>query len=256
MDRLGKGQRHRKGPWRCCGACGAGLFGRIDSVVCRIRPQWRLHVALSPERQLRRLSLDLRAGVPSVDEDEGVEGKEEMPEESIDAYVASDGFRLQARRLHEQLLWSNPSGVRISSAPMKIMNRPFEGTTLEIWAQCAGAPQVYRGGDGSHICQNSRSRKLATPWMERPCRAGGQRQGRSLASRGQGRSRSCLSSMTAVGPSPAGSVPNERGIARQREGHGAPVSEHQRARRLAERMKLGGRAVRNHLPVDKYSPGG
>ena len=98
--------------------------------------------------------------IPSVDEDEGVEGKEEMPEESIDAYVASDGFRLQARRFHEQLLWSNPSGVRISSAPMKIMNHPFEGTTLEIWAQCAGAPQVYRGGDGSHSCQNKPQSKI------------------------------------------------------------------------------------------------
>ena len=75
--------------------------------------QCDLHDELSVERQLRRLSLDLRGFMPTVDEYAAVEGQSSVPESVIDDFIATDAFRLQVRRYHESILWTNPRGVTL-----------------------------------------------------------------------------------------------------------------------------------------------
>ena len=56
---------------------------------------------------LRRLSLDLTHQVPSYEDYLALDGVSEVPEKTIDDYLASDRFRIVARRFHEKLLWPN-----------------------------------------------------------------------------------------------------------------------------------------------------
>ncbi len=80
-----------------------------DLPVASDGSQCRLHAEVSVERQLRRLSLDLRGRVPSYEELIAVDGLSEVPEATIDAFLDDDSFRLRMRRYHEDLLWPRPS---------------------------------------------------------------------------------------------------------------------------------------------------
>lgn len=114
----------------------------------------RLHDDLSVERQLRRLSLDLRGDVPSYEEYELVEGRDSVPAEVVDQFLASDAFRLQARRYHERLLWSNPAGASLTDNNYTIRSNNM-GPNDPVWLVTdRGIRGGYRGGDGSHRCQN------------------------------------------------------------------------------------------------------
>src|SRR5690349_16475783 len=79
------------------------LTALADGEVCS------LHRDLPVERQLRRLSMDLKGTVPDVAEYDAVAGQAVLPAEVIDEYLASDEFRVQMRRYHESLLWTNPN---------------------------------------------------------------------------------------------------------------------------------------------------
>ena len=112
-----------------------------------------LHREMPIERQLRRLSIDLRGTVPDVAEYEAVAGKAEIPDEVIDGYLASDEFRLQMRHYHEDLLWTNPYtylgdvGFSLSSQTL-----PNAGAVFFVSSQTKR--KLYRGGDGTHNCQD------------------------------------------------------------------------------------------------------
>lgn len=112
-----------------------------------------LHREMPLERQLRRLSIDLRGTVPDVAEYEALVGKTEIPDEVIDAYIESDEFRIQMRHYHEDLLWTNPYtylgdvGFSLSSQSL-----PNAGTVYFVPSQ--GKRKLYRGGDGTHNCQD------------------------------------------------------------------------------------------------------
>src|SRR4051812_33966262 len=73
--------------------------------------QCYLHRDVSIERLLRRLSIDLRGAVPDVAEYDAVAGKDAIPDAVLQGYLSSDEFRLQMRRYHEDLLWTNPSAT-------------------------------------------------------------------------------------------------------------------------------------------------
>lgn len=111
-----------------------------------------LHRELSAERLLRRLSIDLRGAVPDVTEYDQVAGKEGIPDEILQAYLDSDEFRLQMRRYHEDLLWTNPSavlgdvGFSLSSATI--------GSGPVYFVTSTTKRKLYRGGDGTHNCQD------------------------------------------------------------------------------------------------------
>jgi hypothetical protein len=63
---------------------------------------------------LRRLSLDLRGTIPSVEEYDALDAAEDVSPATIQQYIESDLFRLQMRRYHETLFWPNLNSVKIS----------------------------------------------------------------------------------------------------------------------------------------------
>jgi hypothetical protein len=115
--------------------------------------QCYLHRELPIERQLRRLSIDLLGTVPDVADYDAVAGKASIPDDLIDAYLADDQFRIQMRHYHEDLLWTNPStilgdvGFSLSSAVAS------PGVTV-FFVPSTGKQRLYRGGDGTHHCQD------------------------------------------------------------------------------------------------------
>lgn len=117
---------------------------RADEPVCA------LHRELPVERQIRRLSLDLRGTVPDMADYEAAEGATSVPSEILDAYLASDELRLQMRRYHEALLWTNPS-IIIGDTGFALSTVNIGGNVLHYMT---GRRNTYRGGDGTHTCQN------------------------------------------------------------------------------------------------------
>ncbi len=122
--------------------------------------QCRLHAELSVERQLRRLSLDLRGYAPEYEEHAAVEGKQVVPEAIIDELLDSDDFRIQMRRFHESLLWPNLDGVNLYFYRFGLVPTVLSPQTT-VWSLSAGAArQAYRGGDRTHICQDKPQSEL------------------------------------------------------------------------------------------------
>lgn len=116
-----------------------------------------LHRPAPIERQLRRLSLTLRGHVPEYEEYMAIEGQEIVPDSIVDAYIASDEFRVQMRRFHEQLLHTNPSGVSIRTTGMTLSEVTAEtaGSTTKVWhINSTSRRKAYRGGNGNHFCQD------------------------------------------------------------------------------------------------------
>lgn len=56
---------------------------------------------------LRRLSLDIRGRIPSIDEYNALDAETDVPAETVQAFLESDDFRLAMRRYHETLFWPN-----------------------------------------------------------------------------------------------------------------------------------------------------
>jgi hypothetical protein len=105
---------------------------------------------LSIERLVRRLSIDLRGTLPEMSDYAAAEGADHIPDWLLDAYLASDELRLQLRRHHEKLLWTNPSiaigDVGFSLTPVTLASGAVHYVT--------GRRGTYRGGDGTHVCQD------------------------------------------------------------------------------------------------------
>lgn len=112
-----------------------------------------LHREMPLERQLRRLSIDLRGTVPDVSEYEALDGKTELPDDLIDAYLDSDELRIQLRRYHEDLLWTNPS-TALGDVGFSLSSQNFPGTGTVYFVPSQGKRKLYRGGDGTHNCQD------------------------------------------------------------------------------------------------------
>lgn len=104
------------------------------------------------ERQLRRLSVDLRGVVPDYPEYEGVAGEAKVPEAVLEGYLASDEFRLAMRRYHEDLLWTNPS-ITVAEVGFGLSAKTV-GSVSVLSVTSSTKRKLYRGGDGTHICQD------------------------------------------------------------------------------------------------------
>lgn len=133
-------------------ALGASPGALADGEVCH------LHRELSVERQLRRLAIDLRGTVPDMAEYEAVAGKSEVPESVIDAYLATDEFRLQMRRYHERLLWTNPL-VELGDVGFALTANDLGGKPV-YFVTSQTKRKLFRGGDGTHICQDKPQSEL------------------------------------------------------------------------------------------------
>src|SRR3954463_3245729 len=101
--------------------------------------------ALDKYQYLRRLSLDLRGRVPTVEEYEALDTVGDVPRLLIQTWLATDDFRLAMRRYHEAMLWPNLSNLRIND----------QGANLGAAATAAGGtihhttevrPPSRRGG--------------------------------------------------------------------------------------------------------------
>jgi len=114
-----------------------------------------LHQELSADRLLRRLSLDLRGHVPEMTEYEVLADKVEVPDSVIDAFIASDAFRVQMRRFHESILWTNPTGASLSNGDLNIRSMDIGPNQTEVWLMNDDRHrEAFRGGDGTHVCQD------------------------------------------------------------------------------------------------------
>ncbi len=133
----------------------SALLNPLGQEVRAEEAQCFLHRDLSPERLLRRLSIDLRGTVPDVAEYEALlaSGQGDIPDAMIDAYLDSDEFRLQMRRHHESLLWTNPS-TALSDVGFSLGATNL-GNGVTVYAVTStGKSKLYRGGDGTHVCQD------------------------------------------------------------------------------------------------------
>lgn len=115
--------------------------------------QCSLHREMPIERVLRRLSIDLRATVPEMTEYEAVDGKEAVPDEIVDGYLASDEFRLQIRRYHESLLWTNPL-TNLADVGFALTSKDLGNGVVVYHVSSTTKSKLYRGGDGTHFCQD------------------------------------------------------------------------------------------------------
>jgi hypothetical protein len=118
-----------------------------------VEDQCYLHREVPVERLLRRLSIDLRATVPEFSEYDAVAGKAEIPDEVIDAYLDSPEFRRQMRRHHEDLLWTNPT-TQLAEVGFALGSTNLGNGVTVFHVTSTGKNKLYRGGDGTHVCQN------------------------------------------------------------------------------------------------------
>jgi hypothetical protein len=89
---------------------------------------------------LRRLSLDLRGTIPSVEEYESLDPVADI-DGAIAAFVAEDGFRTMMRRYHEAMLWPNIGNVNLHS----LTNQLFGGAKEALTYHSNSRAKTYRG---------------------------------------------------------------------------------------------------------------
>ena len=119
----------------------------LESVAQCLRPQ-----ELDRYRLLRRLSLDLRQQLPSYEEYLALDDQAEVPEATVDEMIASDAFRVAARRFHEDLLWPNISNVAIADASI-VLSFPRQGPMKDVLDFVSGnRRRIIRGGSGNERC--------------------------------------------------------------------------------------------------------
>lgn len=87
---------------------------------------------MSAQRLLRRLSLDLRGGVPSYAETLAQSGQDQIAETTIDGFLRSPEFSGVMRSYHQQLLWPNIDQVEV--VPETHVLYPFTlAENVEVW---------------------------------------------------------------------------------------------------------------------------
>jgi hypothetical protein len=133
-------------------ALGFALATLVSASAIADGGQCYMHRDVSIERLLRRLSIDLRGTVPDATEYDAVAGKDAIPDDVLQGYLGSDAFRLQMRRYHEDLLWTNPSAT-LSEVGFGLSTATVGASTV-YFVSSTSKRKLYRGGDGTHNCQD------------------------------------------------------------------------------------------------------
>jgi hypothetical protein len=115
--------------------------------------QCSLHRDVSIERLLRRLSIDLRGTVPDAAEYDAVTGKDAIPDAVLQGYLDSDEFRVQMRRYHEDLLWTNPAAT-LGEVGFALSSATLGNAGTVYFIPSTSKRKLVRGGDGTHNCQD------------------------------------------------------------------------------------------------------
>jgi hypothetical protein len=101
--------------------------------------------------------LALRGQVPEYEEYMAIEGAEVVPDSIVDDYLATDEFRVQMRRFHEQQLQTNPAGLALRhfGNTLNEVTAETPNSMTKVWLVTTGSRRkAFRGGDGSHVCQD------------------------------------------------------------------------------------------------------
>ena len=93
---------------------------------------------------LRRLSLDLRGTIPSVDEYTALDAMSTVDDATVLAFVQSDDFRTLMRRYHETLFWPNVSTVRLNAQDTGLGTRTYAPADVLLLTS-GGRAKTYRG---------------------------------------------------------------------------------------------------------------
>jgi hypothetical protein len=75
---------------------------------------------LDKYKLLRRISLDIRHKLPTIEEYTALDKENAVPNELVASFIGSDDFRLAMRRHHENMFWPNVSNVRISDGTTQL----------------------------------------------------------------------------------------------------------------------------------------
>jgi len=124
------------------GLIAAGLLA--TAARAQVSPTCDAPRAIDKYQMLRRLSLDLRGHIPSVEELQALDGLDEIPASLIKEYLRGDDFRLAMRRYHEHMFWPNVSNVRLHNQNGQIVNH-----APAWWNPSAGRQRTWRGALGA-----------------------------------------------------------------------------------------------------------
>ncbi|MCI0671453.1 MAG: DUF1549 domain-containing protein, partial [Myxococcaceae bacterium] len=94
---------------------------------------------------LRRLSVDLRGRVPTIEEYEALDGQDSVSVQTVRAFLADDGFRQQMRRYHDSFLWPTVGNLRIADQAVQLGER---GGGKALAVSSSGRVTAYRGASG------------------------------------------------------------------------------------------------------------
>lgn len=107
-------------------------------------------------RFLRRLSLDMREQVPTLEEYESLDGETDVPDSLIDEWLTSPGYLSSMRHHHDSLLWPNPSEGQLFANEYRLITQqgaavPESEKLYRIFS--VGRIKTYRGSP-SLSCKN------------------------------------------------------------------------------------------------------
>jgi hypothetical protein len=134
-------------------AVGFALVTSIATGAAAEGEQCSMHREVSIERLLRRLSIDLRGTVPDATEYEAVKGQSSIPDDVLKQYLDSDEFRVQMRRYHEDLLWTNPSAT-LGEVGFALGSATIGSAGTVFFVTSTTKRKLFRGGDGTRNCQD------------------------------------------------------------------------------------------------------
>jgi hypothetical protein len=95
---------------------------------------------------LRRLSLDLRGYLPTVEEYQRVVADGHVGDDSVDDMLGSDGFTHQVRTYHTTLLWSNLATQRLTNNNFRLVAGRGRNAGSPLSSISVGRRTAYRGG--------------------------------------------------------------------------------------------------------------
>lgn len=97
---------------------------------------------------LRRLSLDLRGRVPSMEEYAALDQAPDVSKDTLEGWLKTDDFRAAMRRYHESMFWPNVSRVRLTDTNNSLATLP-NSTDPGLYITSTGRQRLYRtGADG------------------------------------------------------------------------------------------------------------
>jgi hypothetical protein len=102
---------------------------------------------------LRKLSLDLRGALPTLEESQAVIDAGGLDDSMIDAMLASDDFLHQVRQYHRDLLWSNLSRQRLANFAWQLASPSGRRTAPAYWMPSQARAGRYRGSQVSCLDQ-------------------------------------------------------------------------------------------------------